>query len=117
MTSSEREPPSRVECALEEALDQPHSRMVETCWWRRTTWRFWPRWITRFSCSTVDLGWTKEDLVADELLRASKAARRLDLSTKELLRLIHDRRIRHVMVDGMAHVPVDALEQYRTRAS
>ena len=52
-----------------------------------------------------------------ELLRASEAARRLELSTKELLRLVHARKIRYEMVDGIAHIPSDALEEYRTRAS
>ena len=52
-----------------------------------------------------------------ELLRASEAARRLEMSTKELLRLVHGREIRYEMVDGIAHVPTDALEEYRARAS
>ena len=55
--------------------------------------------------------------MSTELLRASQAARQLDVSTKELLRLIHDRRIRYVMVDGIAHIPMDALDEYRARAS
>jgi excisionase family DNA binding protein len=52
-----------------------------------------------------------------ELLRASQAARRLELSTKDLLRLIYDRQIRFVMVGGIAHIPADALDEYRARAS
>jgi len=36
---------------------------------------------------------------------------------KELLRLVHERRIRYVMVNGIAHIPTDALDEYRTRAS
>ena len=40
----------------------------------------------------------------------------LDMPTKELLRLIHDRQIRYVMVEGIAHVPEDAVEEFRTRA-
>jgi hypothetical protein len=52
-----------------------------------------------------------------ELLRASEAARRLQVPTKELLRLLQQRRIRYEMVDGIAHVPLDALEEYRTKAS
>lgn len=35
------------------------------------------------------------------------------MPTSELLRLIHDRRIRYVMVDGIAHVPDDAIVQYQ----
>lgn len=52
-----------------------------------------------------------------EALRASEAARRLDMATKDLLRLIHDRKIRYVMVDGIAHVPTDAVEEYRARVA
>jgi excisionase family DNA binding protein len=52
-----------------------------------------------------------------EALRATEAARRLGIPTKELLRLIYDRRIRYVMVDGIAHVPEDAVDEYRSRAS
>ena len=52
-----------------------------------------------------------------ELFRASEAARRLDLSTKELLRLVHSRQIRYEMVDGIAHIPSDALDEYRAQAS
>jgi len=55
--------------------------------------------------------------MAAELLRASEAARRLGVPTKEVLRLVRDRRIRYVMVNGIAHVPDDALEEYRARAS
>jgi excisionase family DNA binding protein len=55
--------------------------------------------------------------MAAELLRASEAARRLGLPTKELLRLVHDRKIRYVMVEGIAHIPDDAIEEYRAKAS
>jgi excisionase family DNA binding protein len=55
--------------------------------------------------------------MSTELLRASEAARRLEISTKELLRLVHGREIRYEMVDGIAHIPTDALQEYRTRAS
>jgi excisionase family DNA binding protein len=55
--------------------------------------------------------------MAAEPFRASEAARRLGISTKDLLRLIHERKIRYVMVNGIAHVPVDALDEYRDRAS
>ena len=51
--------------------------------------------------------------MATELLRATEAGRRLGIPTKELLRLIHERKIRYVMVNGIAHVPVDALDEYR----
>ncbi|MGO8823902.1 MAG: hypothetical protein ACLQU9_01525 [Acidimicrobiales bacterium] len=55
--------------------------------------------------------------MAAELLRASEAARRLDMPTKEILRLIHSREIRYELVDGIAHIPSDALDEYRARAS
>lgn len=51
-----------------------------------------------------------------ELLRAPEAARRLDMPTKELLRLIYERKIRYVMVEGIAHVPGDAIEEFRATA-
>ncbi|MDA8048150.1 MAG: hypothetical protein M0Z30_23425 [Actinomycetota bacterium] len=51
--------------------------------------------------------------MATELLRAPEAARRLGIPTKELLRLIHDRKIRYVVVKGIAHVPDDAVEEFR----
>jgi hypothetical protein len=55
--------------------------------------------------------------MATELLRASEAARRLNRSTKELLRLVHGREIRYEMVDGIAHIPTDALEEYPAHGS
>jgi len=55
--------------------------------------------------------------MSGELLRASEAARRLDISTKDLLGLVHERKIRYVMVDGIAHVPVEALDEFRAKAS
>jgi hypothetical protein len=38
------------------------------------------------------------------------------MPTKDLLRLIHERKIRYVMVRGIAHVPEDAIEEYRRTA-
>jgi excisionase family DNA binding protein len=55
--------------------------------------------------------------MAVEFLRASEAARRLGMPTKDLLRLVHERKIRYVMVEGIAHLPVDAVEEYRSKAS
>ena len=52
-----------------------------------------------------------------EPLRATEAARRLGIPTKDLLRLIHDRKISYVMVDGIAHVPDGAIDDYRTRGA
>jgi excisionase family DNA binding protein len=52
-----------------------------------------------------------------ELLTASEAARRLGIPTRPLVRLISERQIRYVMVDGIAHVPEDALDEYEAKAS
>lgn len=56
-------------------------------------------------------------MVDEQPLRAAQAARRLGIPTKELLSLVYERKIRYVMVDGIAHVPIDAVEEYRSRAS
>lgn len=55
--------------------------------------------------------------MASKPLRATEAARRLGLPTKELLRLVHERKIRYVMINGIAHIPIDALDDYRATAS
>jgi hypothetical protein len=55
--------------------------------------------------------------MSTELLRASEAARRLGMSTKDLLRLVHSRETRYQMIDGIAHIPSDALDEYRAKAS
>ena len=55
--------------------------------------------------------------MAAELLRAPEAARRLGLPTKDLLRLVHDHKIRYVMVKGIAHIPDDAVDEYRAQVS
>jgi len=55
--------------------------------------------------------------MAADPLRASEAARRLGIRTRDLLVLIREHKIRYVMVDGIAHVPVDAVEEYRAKAS
>jgi excisionase family DNA binding protein len=52
-----------------------------------------------------------------EPLRATEAARRLGMPTRELLRLVYEQRIRYVMVDGIAHIPEDAINDYQARAS
>ena len=55
--------------------------------------------------------------MSTDLLRASEAARRLGIPTKDLLGLVRDHKIRFVMVDGIAHIPVDALDEYKAKAS
>jgi len=54
--------------------------------------------------------------MAAEPLRATEAAHLLGIPTRDLLRLIYDHRIRYVMIDGIAHVPVDAVDDYRAKA-
>ncbi|HEX3796514.1 MAG TPA: hypothetical protein VHV57_18615 [Acidimicrobiales bacterium] len=51
--------------------------------------------------------------MSPELLRASEAARRLEIPTKELLRLVVGQRIRYEMVNGIAPIPEDAVTEYR----
>jgi hypothetical protein len=55
--------------------------------------------------------------MSGEPLRAALAAKALGMPTKDLLRLIYDRKIRYVMLDGMVHVPLDAIDEYRDRAA
>ena len=50
-------------------------------------------------------------------LRAALAARQLGMPTKDLLRLVYQRKIRYVMLDGIAHIPADAVAEYRSRGS
>lgn len=52
----------------------------------------------------------------EQLLRATVAARRLGMPTRDLLRLIYDRRIRFVMVNGIADVPEDAVIEFQADA-
>jgi excisionase family DNA binding protein len=52
-----------------------------------------------------------------ETLRATEAARQLGIQTRDVLILIREQKIRYVMVDGIAHVPVDAIAEYRAKAS
>ena len=55
--------------------------------------------------------------MALEPIRATEAARRLGIPTKDVVRLIHERKIQYVMVNGIAHVPPDALDEYRANVS
>jgi len=55
--------------------------------------------------------------MSTDLLRASEAARQLDMSTRDLVRLVYERKIRYEILDGIAHIPGDALEEYRAKAS
>ena len=44
-------------------------------------------------------------MVEEQPLRAAQAAQRLGIPTKELLRLVYERKIRCVIVDGIARRP------------
>jgi hypothetical protein len=55
--------------------------------------------------------------MAADLLTASEATRRLGIPTKESLRFVHERKIRFLMVKGIAHVPDDAVAEFQARAS
>lgn len=46
-------------------------------------------------------------------LRLSEAAWLFGVETKAVARLVHERRIRLVMVDGIAHITKEALDEYR----
>lgn len=53
----------------------------------------------------------------DAPLRVTEAARRLGISTRDVLVLVSQRSIRFVIRDGIAHIPADAIEEYRARMS
>jgi len=83
-----------------------------------TTWLSWHNLSTKGLSSAVNLVSINplEVEMAVELLRPSEAARRLGISTKDPLRLVYERKIRFVMVNGIAHMPDDAVEEYRAKA-
>ena len=47
-------------------------------------------------------------------LRVTEAARRLGLTTKQVLVLIREGSLGYVMQDGIAHIPLDALDDFQT---
>ena len=47
-----------------------------------------------------------------EILRLGEAARRLGMPTAELVKLVHDRKIEFVMVDGIARIASDVIDRY-----
>lgn len=48
-----------------------------------------------------------------EILRLAEAAHRLGMPTAELVRLVHDRKIEFVVVDGIARIASDVVDRYR----
>lgn len=95
------------------------TRTLGSPWLIVTTLQSSPRSSTKSPGCTVNLASIvrSEVKMAAELLRAPEAARRLGISTKEVLRLIYERKIRFVMVEGIAHVPDDAVDEFRAKAS
>lgn len=59
----------------------------------------------------------EEATMSGEPLRTAKAAQLMGIPTKDLLRLIYDREIRFVMLDGIAHIPQDAIDEFQGRAA
>lgn len=55
----------------------------------------------------------KEPALASEPLRAAEAARMLGITTRELLVLVREQRIAYVMVNGIAHIPLEAIDAFR----
>ncbi len=55
--------------------------------------------------------------MATEPLRASEAARRLEIPTMDPLRLARNGQLRYKMVGGIARIPEDALDEYRVSPS
>ena len=52
--------------------------------------------------------------MALETLGMAEAARQLGLTTREMVQLVYDRRIRYVIVDGIPRIPEDAVDEYRS---
>lgn len=48
-----------------------------------------------------------------EPLRIGAVAKLLDVRSRDILQLIYERRVPYVMREGIAHVPVGALDEYR----
>ena len=50
-------------------------------------------------------------------LTITEASRRLGLDGRDVIRAMREGRIRYVMVEGIAHIPEDALDESRQVAS
>lgn len=49
-----------------------------------------------------------------DVLRLSQAARALGVETRDIARLVYERRISFVMVEGIAHIPPEAIDELRS---
>lgn len=47
----------------------------------------------------------------------AEAARLLGLTTREVVQLVYDRKIKFMIVDDIIRIPEDAIEEYRHKAS
>lgn len=52
-----------------------------------------------------------------EILRLAEAARRLGISTLELVHLVYERRIEFVLVDGVPRISEVVVEEWKRKAS
>ena len=50
-----------------------------------------------------------------EMLRLAEAAKRLGLSTHDIVQMVHNRTIDYVLVDGVARIPDTVVEELRQR--
>lgn len=50
-------------------------------------------------------------------LPPARAAHELGITVEELLRLVHEHKIRYVMVDGMPHISVAVIREFRAHHS
>lgn len=48
-----------------------------------------------------------------EILRLAEAARRLGITTAEIVRMVHERRIEYVVVDGIVRIPDSVVEHLK----
>jgi len=51
--------------------------------------------------------------MSTEPLRIGAVAKLLDVPSRQIVQLIYDRRVPFVMHEGIAHVPAEALDDYR----
>lgn len=52
-----------------------------------------------------------------EILRLAEAARRLGLTTLDVVRMVRRREIAYVLVDGVPRIPADVVAAHRKQAS
>jgi riboflavin biosynthesis pyrimidine reductase len=112
--------PVRVQYSLEEALDLlSDMELVRETVRGTELWAIQAAVESNISVSPVN--WAcitkKEARMPVEVLSLSEAARRLDIPLRQMVQIVYDRAIRYVMVEGIPHVPEDALDEYRERAS